>query len=234
MRWKGRDSGQAMVQQDDSFIREVNDELRSDQVRLVWTRFRSVIIGIAVLIVLGTIGKVSYEYWDESSASASGDAFLSAMRLAGENKPDEALAALTALEKDGYGSYPLLARMRAATILQQKGDAAGAARAFSDIGKDTSVNEAVRDAAKLRAAYILVDTGAYADVSAEAEALAVPGNGMRHSAREVLGLAAYKAGDFAKAKDWFQQIADDQQAPSNVSNRAQIMLDLIASSGKAA
>ncbi len=223
-----------MVQQDDSFIREVNDELRSDQVRLVWSRFRGVIIGIAILIVLGTIGKVGYDYWDESSASASGDSFLTAMRLAGENKPDEALAQLTALEKDGYGSYPLLARMRAATILQQKGDAAGAARAFSEIGKDGSVNEAVRDAAKLRAAYILVDTGSYADVSAEVEAFAVPENGMRHSAREALGLAAYKAGDFAKARDWFQTITNDVQSPSNISNRAQIMLDLIAASGKAA
>lgn len=52
-----------MVNQDDSFIREVNEELRSDQMRLVWKRFGRILIGIAVLVVLGTIGKVSYEYW---------------------------------------------------------------------------------------------------------------------------------------------------------------------------
>ena len=62
-----------MVNQDDSFIREVNDELRSDQMRLVWKRFGRILIGAAVLVVLGTIGKVSYEYWRDREASAAGD-----------------------------------------------------------------------------------------------------------------------------------------------------------------
>ena len=34
-----------MANQDESFIREVNEELRSEQVKAVWTRFGSVIIG---------------------------------------------------------------------------------------------------------------------------------------------------------------------------------------------
>ena len=73
-----------MVNQDDSFIREVNEELRSDQMRLVWKRFGRVLIGAAVLIVLGTIGKVSYDYWRDSEASAAGDQFLAALTLARE------------------------------------------------------------------------------------------------------------------------------------------------------
>ena len=221
-----------MANQDESFIREVNEELRSEQVKAVWTRFGSIIVGIAILIVLGTIGKVGYEYWHETSASQAGDQFLAALTLSKENKTDEALTALTALEKDGYGAYPVLAKMRAATLQAQKGDTAGAVTAFSDIAKDGALPQAVRDAARMRAAYLLVDTGTYEQVSAEAEQLAVPANGMRHSAREVLGLAAYKAGDMAKAKTWFQQIADDAESPRNLANRAQMLLDLITASGK--
>ncbi|WP_438752602.1 tetratricopeptide repeat protein [Pararhizobium sp. O133] len=222
-----------MANQDDSFIREVNEELRSEQVKAVWTRFGSVIVGIAILIVLGTIGKVGYEYWHETSASKSGDQFLAALTLSKENKTDEAIAALNTLEKDGYGAYPVLAKMRAATMQAQKGDVAGAVQVFSDISKDASLPQAMRDAARARAAYLLVDTGTYEQVSAEVEQLAVPGNGLRHSAREALGLAAYKSGDMAKAKTWFQQIADDQETPRNLANRAQMLLDLITASGKA-
>ena len=200
-----------MANQDESFIREVNEELRSEQVKAVWTRFGSVIIGIAILIVAGTIGKVGYEYWHETSASQSGDEFLAALTLSRENKTDEALTALATLEKDGYGAYPVLAKMRAATLQVQKGDTPGAITAFSDIAKDASLPQAMRDAARMRAAYLLVDTGTYEQVSAEAEQLAVPGNGLRHSAREALGLAAYKAGDMPKAKTWFQQITDDAE-----------------------
>ncbi|OJF95520.1 tetratricopeptide repeat protein [Pararhizobium antarcticum] len=222
-----------MANQDESFIREVNEELRSEQVKAVWSRFGGVFIAIAILIVLGTIGKVGYEYWHETSASESGDEFLAALNLAKENKTDEALAALTSLEKDGYGAYPVLARMRAATLQVQKGDTAAAIQAFSDIGKDSTIEKPMRDAARMRAAYLLVDTGTYEQVSAEVEQMAVPAGAMRHSAREVLGLAAYKAGDMPKAKTWFQQIADDAESPRNLANRAQMLLDLIAASGKA-
>ena len=222
-----------MVNQDDSFIREVNDELRSDQMKAVWTRFGGIIIGIAVLIVLGTVGKVGYDYWQESSSSQSGDTFLAALNLARENKSDEALAALTELEKDGYGSYPVLAQLRVATLQAQKGETDSAVAAFSEIGRDTRIPTALRDAARLRAAYLLIDAGTYEQVSSEVEQLAVPQNAMRHSAREALGLSAYKAGDYTKAKSWFQQIVDDAQSPRGIMNRAQMLLDVIASTGKA-
>ena len=222
-----------MVNQDDSFIREVNDELRSDQMKAVWTRFGGIIIGIAVLIVLGTVGKVGYDYWQEASSSQSGDTFLAALNLARENKSDEALAALTELEKDGYGSYPVLAQLRVATLQAQKGETDSAVAAFSGIGRDTRIPAALRDAARLRAAYLLIDAGTYEQVSSEVEQLAVPQNAMRHSAREALGLSAYKAGDYTKAKSWFQQIVDDAQSPRGIMNRAQMLLDVIASTGKA-
>ncbi|HEX8048810.1 tetratricopeptide repeat protein [Rhizobium sp.] len=222
-----------MAFNDDSFIREVNEELRSDQLRFVWRRFGRLIIGAAVLIVAGTAAYSGYRYWSGQQAGNSGDQFISALTLADQNKTDEALAALAAIEKDGSGSYPLLARMRAATLQAQKGDIAGAVAAFSAIGKETGLPTVIRDAARLRAAYLLVDTGTYDQVAAEAQELAVPANTFRHSARDVLGLAAYKAGDFAKARQWFQAIVDDPQSPRNVGNRAQMLLDLITASGKA-
>jgi hypothetical protein len=222
-----------MVQDNDSFIREVNEELRSDQISGVWRRFRYVIIGGAALIVLGTAGYRGYEYWHSHNASVYGDEFIAALNLAKDNKPEEALAALEKLEADGGGSYPVLARLRSATLLSQKGDATAAIAAFNEVARDTSVPQIVRDVAKMRAAWLLIDTGTYEQVSAEVEVMATPNHALRHSAREALGLAAYKAGDIVKAKQWFQDIANDAQSPRNVMNRTQIMLDTIAASGKA-
>ncbi|KQS76938.1 hypothetical protein ASG25_16155 [Rhizobium sp. Leaf384] len=218
-----------MAHQNDSFIREVNDELRSEQVKAVWLRFGGILAMLAVLIVIGTIGKVAYDYWHETSAAASGDEFLAALTLAKDNKTDEALAAFDRLEADGYGAYPVLAQMRAATLKAQKGDTAAAIADFSAISKNEAIVQPMRDAARIRAAYLLVDTGTYEQVSAEVEQLAVDGNGLRNSAREVLGLAAYKAGDKTKAKEWFQQVVDDSQAPRGLADRARMVLDVMAS-----
>ncbi|MBO3761163.1 tetratricopeptide repeat protein [Ciceribacter sp. L1K22] len=220
-----------MANENDSFIREVNEELRSDQFKGIWRSFGPYIIALAVLIVLGTAGYRAYEYWHDNRASASGDKFLAALTLAREGKNEEALAALSELEKDGYGSYPVLARMRAATVQAANGDTAAAAATFSALGKDTSVPEVIRDAARVRAAWLLIDTADYNAVSAEVEVLATPGNALRHSAREALGLSAYKAGDMGRAREWFEQIVEDTDAPRNVANRAQIMLDNITAAG---
>jgi hypothetical protein len=222
-----------MANENDTFIREVNEQLRSEKMTNFWSRYGIVVIGGAVLIVLGTAGAGIYEYWNSNRASNSGDQFIAAMKLASENKPDDALAALAALETAGHGSYPVLAKFRSATLQAQKGDAAAATAAFTAIGNDTSAPQVFRDAAKIRAAWLLVDTGSYDQVSAEVEVLSGESQAFRSSAREALGLAAYKAGDFVKARDWFQQITTDAQAPRNVANRAQIMLDNIAASGKA-
>jgi hypothetical protein len=222
-----------MVKDDDSFFREVNEELRSDQMRIVWKRFGRILIGAAVLIVLGTAGYRGYEYWDSHNASQSGDRFTAALQLASQNKPDESLAALSAIEKDGTGAYPVLAKLRAASVQADKGDTAAAVAALTEIGNDSKAPSAIRDLAKLRAAWLLIDTGTYEQVAAQAEGMVAQGQMLANSAREALGLAAYKAGNFPQAKQWFKQIADDGTAPRNVSNRAQIMLDNIAASGKA-
>ena len=222
-----------MANENDSFIREVNEQIRSEQLSNFWGRYGVLVIGAAVLIVLAAAGAGIYEYWSSSRASKSGDQFASALKLAAEGKNDEAMTALSALETSGHGAYPVLAKFRSATLLAQKGDAAGAIAAFTAIGNDSSAPQVFRDTAKVRAAFLLVDTGTYEQVSAQAEALSSDGQAMRNSAREALGLAAYKAGNFAQAKQWFEQITGDAQAPRNVASRAQIMLDNIAASGKA-
>lgn len=216
---------------DDSFIREVNEEYRSDRAKALWERYGIVVAGIALLIVLGTAGYVGYQYWDESRANASGDQFLAALQLANDGKSDEAIAAFDQLEKDGYGAYPVLAKMRAATVKANKGDVDGAVKDFDAVAADGAVPSAIRDMAKLRAGLLLVDHGSYADVSSHVEALTGDTNPLRHSAREALGLAAWKDGKPADALKLFDQLSADEAAPRNLRQRASMMAELIRGSG---
>jgi hypothetical protein len=221
-----------MMNDNDSFIREVNEELRSEQMRAIWKRFGPIILAAAALFVVGVVANQAYEYWVGIQKNASGDRFLTALKDADEKRKDQAVKELEQLGKDGFGAYPVLARMRLATMKAQDGDIASAVTDFSAIGKDQAVPAAVRNVAHLRAAWLLVDTSSYEQVAAEVEALAVPSSAVRHSAREVLGLAAWKAGDYAKARDWFQLIVDDAEAPGGTVQRARTLLALITASGK--
>ena len=218
---------------DDSFIREVNEEMRQDQAKALWDRYGPAFLVLAILVVLGTAAFVGWEYWRQSKANKSGDDFSAALLLANTGKNDEALAAFQALEKDGYGAYPLLARMRAATVLNDKGDFKAAVAEFDEVAADNSIPDSLRDMARLRAALILVDKGSYADVSSRAEQLTNDTNTLRHSAREALGLSAWKSGKPKDAIALFDQIAADEGAPRNIRQRATLMSELIRGSGDA-
>ena len=183
-------------------------------------------ISAAVAIILAVTAWAGYSSWSEGRANASGDRFLAALDQARAGNADEALKGLTALEADGTGAYPLLARFRAATLTAAK-DPKAAIAAFDAVASDSTGAEPLRDIAKLRAAYLLVDHGTYVEVAQRAESLSADGNPMRYSALEAMGLAAYKAGDNANAQKLFETITADTSAPDGVASRATILLSLI-------
>ena len=224
-------SNAGLTMSDDSFFREVDQELRQDQAKALWDRYGPIAIGAAILIVLVTAAWVAFDYWVETRANRSGDAYSQALTLAREGKTEEAKAALEALEADGYGAYPVLARMRGATLMAEAGDNEGAVAAFDEVSNDGAIPDSIRDMAKLRAALLLVDHGSYEDVAARAEALTAETNPLRHTAREALGLAAWKDGRLEDATALFEQIAADEGAPQNARQRADLMTELIRGSG---
>lgn len=218
---------------DNSFFREVDQELRQDQAKALWDRYGPLAIVVAVVVVLATAGWVSWDYWTQSRANASGDDYSQALTLASEGRTEEAQAALAQLEASGYGAYPVLARMRSATLLAEAGDHAGAVAAFDTVAADRAVPASIREMARLRAAMLLVDHGSYDDVSARVETLSADTNPLRHSAREALALAAWKDGRMTDAQALFSQILEDDVAPRNIRQRAELMSELIRGSSSA-
>ncbi|QPC86967.1 tetratricopeptide repeat protein [Mesorhizobium sp. NBSH29] len=218
---------------DDGFFREVNEELRQDQARALWDRYGPAAIVIAVLVVLGTGGFVGYNHWATTQANRSGDSYSEALKLANGDDKNGALAALVELETGSKGAYPVLARLRAATVKADMGDAAGAIASFEAVAKDNSVPVSIRDMAQLRAGLIEVDHGTYDAVSARVGALNTEANPLRHSAREALGLAAWKENRMEEATKLFELISADQTAPRNLRERANLLTELIRGSGSA-
>ena len=216
---------------DESFIREVEEELRSDQLKNFWDRYKYFVIGGAIAIVVGTAGYRYWQYHTQSVAAASGDRFLEAVELSGDDKHDEAIAKLETLAKDGSGQYPALSKLRLAGELAAKGDAEKAIAAFDAIANDSGFDQTLRDIAKVRAGLLLVDHGTPDQVADRLEAMAGTGQHFRHSAREGMGLAAYKAKKYDDALKWFALIEQDNEAPQGVRQRVQIMLSLLAGMG---
>ena len=216
---------------DDSFIREVDEELRSDRMQQFWSRYGKIVLAVAAAVIIGTAAYRYYEYSRTAKAQANGDAFMAAIQLAETGKSDDAIAAFRALEKEASPVYKSMAGIRAASELAAKGDVAEAIKQFDAVAADSAADENMRAIARIRAGMLLVDSGSVTEVEARVGPLSAPGAPYRASAWEALGLAYYKAGDLENAFKQFEALKKDSDTPVAMRQRGTIMLDLIAANG---
>lgn len=210
-------------------FREVDEDIRRERFKRLWDRFGPYVIGLAVLIVLITAGVRGWEYWQTSQAEATGDRFVAAITLADEGKHDEAIAALNSITEDGSGGYPVLAAFRAAGEKAAAGNAEGAVADYDAIADQSGLPLLVGDLARLRSAMLLSDNASVEELTSRIGDLAKTGNPWRQPAREILGFAAFRTNDLTAAREYFSEIAADQDSTPGIRSRAEVMLSLITS-----
>ena len=211
-------------------FREVDEDIRTDQLKRFWSNYSIVVFGLAAAIVVGTAIFVFLNHQRQARAEAAGAAFESAQALA-KDKPDAAAAAFDELAKTAPLGYQVLARLRAAEERGQT-DRAAAVKEFDAIVSDSAVDTLLRDVARLRAGMLRVDEADKAEL--EQRFTPLLDGPFRHSAREFLGLAALKRGDLEDAGKWLDQIVVDPNAPQNLRQQVNAYLSLVRGGGKAA
>jgi len=208
----------------DLLIKEVDEELRQEQLSKVWKKYANLIAAAAIAVVLSVAGWQAWHAWQAKQVLASSQRFSDAIHLAEQGKLDEAAAGLGKLSIDGTAGYRVLAALRLAALREQAGDAAGAAASYRGIAEKNGVDVVYRNLAMLKAAYLSLDSGDANQIAASVEPLSQEVSPWRYSAREILGLAALKQGETAKAIGIFKKLADDAAAPQGVRSRAAEML----------
>src|SRR5205085_11669515 len=122
-------------------------------------------------------------------AAESGTAFEIATRLAEEGKHADAEAAFAKIAAEGTAGYRRFALLREAAELATR-DPKAAIVAYQKLAADSSLGPELQDLAALRAGSLQVDAGALADAKATLGPLTAEGRAFRHTARELLVLAA--------------------------------------------
>jgi hypothetical protein len=206
-------------------FREVEEEVRREQLKKLWDRYGNYVVAAAVLLVVAVAAWRGYMWWEAKKAAEIGAAFEAATTLAEAGKRGEAEAAFAKIAADGTSGYRHLARMREAAQLAQ-GDAKAAITAYDQIAADSAVGPVLQDLAALRAAALLIDTGALEEAQRRLEPLAANDRTFRHTAREFLVLAAWRAGDTGTAKRWFDMIMTDAQTPAATRSRVEMLMAL--------
>jgi hypothetical protein len=212
-------------------FREVDEEVRREQLKKLWDRYGNYVVAAAILLVAAVAAWRAYMWWEAKKAVETGAAFEAATTLAEAGKRGEAEAAFAKIAADGTAGYRHLARMREAAEFAQS-DAKAAIAAYDQIAADRAVGPVLQDLAALRAAALLIDTGALEEAQRRLEPLAANDRTFRHTAREFLVLAAWRAGDTAAAKRWFDLITTDAQTPAATRSRVEMLMALGAGASR--
>lgn len=208
------------------FIREVDEEYRRDRIAEMWRRYNGFIVALAVLVIAAVGGWRYWQHVERTRAEAAAARYQEALRLDQDGKGEEAAQTLRGLTSDSAAGYRLLARFRLAAEEGQKAAEEGA-KAYDALAADGSVPPLLQDLARLRAAMLRMDADAAAAQGA-LERLASPTNAWRHTAREMLGLAALRKGELDAAGRRFDEIAADRETPQSLRSRLEIYTALVA------
>ncbi len=208
------------------FFQEVDEEVRKDQLKQLWEKYSLVIIGAAVLVVLGIGAWRGYQWWELRKATETGMAFEAAAMLSGENKHAEAAAAFAKVATEGTAGYRGLARLREAAELAAT-DRPAAVKIYDAIAADSVASKLQTALASLRAGILLVDTVPYDEIQRRLEPLAEPSGIYRHSAREMLALSAWRNNNTTETRRWVNAILSDGATPATLRSRIERLSAMI-------
>lgn len=214
------------------FIREVDEDLRQEKVKQALNRYWYLIAGLVVLILGGVGAWKGYDYLRTQKAEAASARYLDALDLDRTGKGDEAVAALQGLEADGTAGYQLLARVRLAGATGAKDPAAGA-KLFDELAADPAVEPAMQAVAKLRAGLLLLDKLPYPALKQRLDPLADANSPVRNAAREMIALAALKAGRIDDAAHALDAIETDGLTTASQRQRVDALQGLVRGAGEA-
>ncbi|MFM9977668.1 MAG: tetratricopeptide repeat protein [Sphingomonadaceae bacterium] len=203
----------------DAFLREVDEELRRDQVKSLWDRFGKLAIA-AVVAGLAALG--GYLWWQNdqlNKAGAAGQVLSASFDDAGTKGIAPVAPKVAPLAESPFDGVAAAARLTKAAAALEKGDTKAAGAAYAAIAADARLEKPYRDLALVRQVAAEFDTMKPEAVVAQLKPLAVPGNPWFGSAGELVGMAYAKMGRMDLATTTFAAIAKDETVPESIRTR---------------
>jgi hypothetical protein len=209
---------------DESIFREVDEEVRQEEYKKLWQRYGNLIMAAVSAVLIAVGGYELYKYYQRGETEKASIAYFEAMKRASDGKLDDALAVLKAIKHPGYGQ---LAKLKEANILAEKGQGKEAVAAYDSFAADKANDAVLAQLARIRAGYISTDLATVEDIKKRVGEFDSDTSPWRHQAREILALTAFRLNDYRVADDYVRKLLDDQLTPSDMRERARVLLQLL-------
>ena len=211
----------------DSFVREVDENLRRDQAADFAKRYGALIAAAVVLFLLAVAGFLYWQNRQRAAAEAATEQLATTLQDVGAGRGQAAPTRLQALEQSDADGVRATAALSRAALALQKNDRKAAATIYAGIAADSGLAKPYRDLATLRSVAVRFEQLPPQQVIDRLKPLATPGNPWFGSAGELVAMAYLKQGKQNLAGPLFAAIAKDEDVPVSLRSRTRQMAGLL-------
>ena len=201
-----------------TFTREVDENLRRDQVRdAARTYGKWAIVG--VILLLAAIG--GFLFWrDQQAKQAVADSEAMSATIDNIGSGNLSPVQLNSLEQANDDAISVSARLTRAALALQSNDRPKAIAIYKEVAAESGIDQPWRDLATIRQTALEFDALQPQAVIDRLAPLTRPGNPWFGSAGEMTALALLKAGRKSEAGRLFAAVASDRGVPDTIRDRA--------------
>jgi hypothetical protein len=204
----------------ETFLREVDENLRRDQLREAAKKNAKWIVVGVILFLAASGGFIWWQQHQVQRSEAHVEQLAQIYRNIGEGNIGTSAQQLDELSKSGSKTVRASAEFTAAALAIQQGDEKAAIAKYRAIAAESSLPQAYRDAALIRQTALEFDQLKPEDVIARLAPLAKPGNPWFGTAGEMTALAMIKQGKREEAGRLFAALVKDTSVPDDIRQRS--------------
>jgi len=205
--------------QTDIFLREVDENLRRDQMRDFAKKYGKWLIVAVVLFLVAAGGFIYWQQYRQRQAENQVEQLVEIDKALGTGRIDQA-SRLDPLADHGAKAVRAAAKLTQAAVALEKSDTKAATAKYREIAEDSGIPDPYRNAALIRQTALEFDSMKPDEVVNRMQPLAKPGNPWFGSAAELTAAALFKQGKKAEAGQLYATVARDKSAPDTLRARA--------------
>lgn len=208
-----------MVDQEELLMREVDEDVRRDKFDEAWKKYRVLILGTAVSIVLVVAANSIWKSHVKTTRDAASDIYTATLTKSAIDGAD--ISALWSESRaDLNEGYIELSYLQEAAALFKAGKYDEALVVYNSMAAQSNSNERMRELALLLASRIEYQQGKYAQARGRLITLSGADNIWSYSANETLALIDIAEGNLKQAIEKLNYIAESTSAPAALQKRA--------------
>lgn len=204
----------------DTFVREVDENLRRDRLRDFFKQNTGWLIGGVILFLAASGGIIWYQQHREQVAEQHVEQLAQIYKDIGVGNASKVAPQLDDLSKSDSKAVRATALFTRAAFAVEQNDQKLAVATYQKIADDSSLPDAYRNAALIRQTALEFDQLQPQQVVARLQPLTKPGNPWFGSAGEMTALALIKQGKSGEAGQLFASIAKDKDVPQSIRERS--------------